>query len=246
MNSDGIPNKPKRRNHWADGLKKNAETRLKRTSFQSDAPGFAYAPRGTSNPPKGVLVPNTQAFTDRFSETKQLARYVPAGGDVDVAGFDLRAFVYTPSTRLRCRMQVYFEADGQLAPDPVFIVVPNWRIMEMSRNPFSGRESTLQQLYPLAAAGPVDYAANVKGGAGTTALPDQFTHDNAGEVLRLDVHLDNNQFNAILFAPGGVNAFLTVSWEPNVPIAPAELASFYRDCKVVYGQSRSIQKGLIP
>src|SRR6185369_15663397 len=164
MNNDGIPNKSAKRSRWADSLRKAAETSLKRTSFQSGNAGFRYAPNGKTSPPKAVLVPNTQAFTDRFALTKQIARYVVTGGQIDlVHGFDLHAFVYTPSTRLRCRINVYFEADGQLQDDPVFLVTPTWKIMNLARNPYSGRESVLQQLYPLAAAGPVDFNANVKG-----------------------------------------------------------------------------------
>jgi hypothetical protein len=246
MNSDGLPNKPKKRENWAGQYRQNAEARLKRTSIQRSQPGFQYAPYGFRNTPKGILVPNTQAFTDRFAITKQISRYVVTGGAINVDGFDLHAFVYTPSTRLRCRINVYFEADGQVAADPVFLVVPNWRIMNMARNPFSGRESTLQQLYPLAAAGTTDFNANVKGGAGTTPLPDSFTLDNAGELVRCDIHLQNGQFNVLTFAPAGVNCFLTATWEPNVPITPQELDSFYRDCKVVYGIVPNIQKGVVP
>ncbi len=246
MNSNGLPNHPKKRENWANQYRRNAEPTLKRTSIQRDQPSFAYAPNGKVSPPKGILIPNTQAYTDRYPITKQLARYVVTGGAIDVAGFDLHAYVYTPSTRLRCRMNVFFEADGALKEDPTFLVVPTWKIMNMARNPFSGKESVLQQQYPLAAAGTTDFIANVKGAAGTTPLPDSFTLDNAGEVVRLDIHLDNGQFNVATFAPAGVNCWLGVTWEPNVPIQPAELASFYRDCKVVYGIVPQIQKGVIP
>lgn len=246
MNSDGIPNKPKRRENWAGGYKKNAEASLKRTSIQQDSPHFQYAPNGAGSPPKGVLVPNTQAFTDRFAITKQLAQYVVTGGQIDAGGFPVKAFVYTPSTRLRCRCNVYFEADGALAADPVFVVTPTWRIMNLARNPFSGRESTLQQIYPVASPFTQTFQSDVNGAAGLANLPDQFTLDNAGEVIRLDINLANNQFNVVTFAPGVVQAWLTVTWEPNVPITPAELASFYRDCKVTYGIVPNIQKGVIP
>jgi|SRR6185369_14856776 len=251
MNSDGLPNKPKVRPKWADQYKQNAETRLKRTSLQSANSDFVYAPRGKSSPPKGVLIPNTQAFTDRFAITKQIARYVVSGGQINLDdGFTLHAFVYTPSTRLRCRVNVYFEADDQMQDDPVFLVQPTWRIMNMARNPFSGRESLLQQLYPVSATAGVvqDFNANVNNNAGTALanLPDSFTLDNAGEVVRCDVQLANGQFNVLTFAPAGVNCFLTATWEPNVPVSSGELASFYRDCKVVYGIVPQIQKGVVP
>ena len=252
MNSDGLPNKPKSnapsdRAKWANQYKKNAETRLKRTSIQESQPGFAYAPRGKSSPPKGILVPNTQAYTDRFALTKQIARYVVTGGQINTDdGFDLHAFVYTPSTRLRCRINVYFEADAALQDDPVFLVVPTWRIMNMARNPFSGRESVLQQLYPLAADGITPFNTNTEGATGLASLPDSFTIDNSGELLRCDIHLDNGQFNTLTFAPAGVNCFLTATWEPNVPITVQELEYLYRDCNVVYGIVPQIQKGVIP
>ncbi len=251
MNSDGLPNKSTNRAKWAHQFRANAESRLKRTSIQSSQPGFQYAPRGKSNPPKASLVPNTQAFTDRYAQTKQIARYVVTGGQINLDdGFDLHAFVYTPSTRLRCRVNIYFEADGQLQDSPVFLVQPTWRIMNMARNPFSGRESELQQLYPASATAGVmqDFNSNVNNNAGTALanLPDSFTLDNAGEVIRCDVLLSNGQFNVLTFAPAGVNCFITATWEPNVFITPEELAYFYRDCKLAYGNVPQIQKGVVP
>ena len=246
MNSDGLKPANARRN-WAAQFRHAATNTLKNTSLQNQQTGYKGGPsKGTSLPPKAVLVPNTQAFTDRYTIPTLLARYVVTGGQIDVDGFDFHAFVYTPSTRLRCRMNVFFEADGGFQDDPVFLVVPNWRIMNMARNPYSGRESPLQQLYPVTNPGVLPFNAGVDGATGFAPLPDSFTLDNAGELVRLDIHFDNGQFNVLTYAPEGVNAYLVVSWEPNVPIGPAELASFYRDCKVVYGSVPLIQKGVVP
>lgn len=246
MNSDGLkPANP--RKSWAAQYRQNANNTLKTTSRQNQQTGYKGGPsKGTNLPPKASLVPNTQAFTDRYTIPTLLARYVVTGGLIDVDGFDLHAFVYTPSTRLRCRMNVLFEADGGVADGPVFLVVPNWRIMNMGRNPYSGRESPLQQLYPEATPSIQPFNSGVVGAAGTAPLPDSFTLDNAGELVRLDIHFDNGQFNVLTYAPAGVNAYLITSWEPNVPIGQAELASFYRDCKVVYGNVPLIQKGVVP
>ena len=251
MNSDGL--KPANsRARWASQYKRNANPEIKRASLQN-LNGKPLAPRGTDSPPKAVRLPNTQAYVDKYAITTHLARYSPVGAEEGESGFQLKVYVYTPSTRLRCRVNVFFESDVDLGVDPSFATTPEWTIDAMAKNPYSGRESPLQQLYPPSAPGtfatPIQHAGGVSaGGTATAALPDSFAHDNAGELMRLNIQLDNNQFTSgyVDLATNSVNAMLVTTWEPNCEISPAELASFYRDCRVTYGRVPIIQHVSIP
>ncbi len=249
MNSDGL--KPAgSRKKWAQQYKSAANPTIKRTSLQTGPnPVGGKSPRGTSSPPKASRVPNTQAFTDRYPITLLLARYAQVGAAQVESGFNLQAFVYTPSTRLRCRINVFFEADADLGADPTFITQPVWSITSMARNAISGRQSALQSLYPSVTPGQYQFAGGSVGASGVADLPDEFTLDNAGELVRVNIRLDNNQFNEA-YAPDDdehdVNCMLGVTWEPNTMIGAAELNSFYRDCKVSYGAAPIIQKVVIP
>jgi hypothetical protein len=131
------------------------------------------------------------------------------------------------------RANVFFEADANTGVDPTFGAQPTWNITSMVRHPESGRESALQQLYPFP--------------SGDANLPDEFTVDSAGELLRLNIHLDNNQFKET-FVPIGTsaNCLLVVTWEPNVYIDPGDLKRYFEMCKVNYGVARNIQNVSIP
>jgi hypothetical protein len=246
MNSDGLKANPSRKG-WLNQYKRNANPELQRTSRQSNKgteTGWKLR-QGTAVPPKASLVPNTQMYTDRYAITTLIARYEPLFGDIVVDGFNLHALVYTPSTRLRCRINVVFEADVDLGTSPTFLVIPTWNVTNMARNPASGRESSLQQLYPqqVSSANNFPFASQTTDASGVAPLPDAFTIDNAGELVRVNAHLDNGQFNDTVFGgSGGVNTLLIVTWEPNVGIQKDELASFYRDCKVAYGFVPTILK----
>ncbi len=182
-------------------------------------------PKGTPIPFRGniPLLNNTE----RYALVQDLAFYRASGG-VTVASKVVYGTVYTPSTRLRARINVFFEPSENKGTDPTFNVTPTWEVREMAKHPFTGYESPLQQAH----------AGN---------LPDEYTADNAGELLRVAVTLDSSQFKTS-YVPLTSDCVLhmAVTWEPNTFIDPADLKRYYEKCRLGVGQVLQIANNSVP
>jgi hypothetical protein len=177
-------------------------------------------------PPSGVggikCQPRNLSFTSKHALRKELARYLPAGEGGSTGAKAIKAFVYSPSNRLRGGIYVAFEADNLGAPDPSFVVTPTWTLRAMSRNPETGREVALQQAYPT---------------SGTKNLPDAYEFDSAVQLLRTDVTLQDTNFSvSYVAATERVTCWLICTWEPNTEMSDAERNSLYDQCSISFGQ----------
>lgn len=151
--------------------------------------------------------------------SKIIARY-GAGGATGT--FNIQGFVNNPSSRLRLKVVVAFEADATTAPDPSFAVIPTWSITAMSKNPESGREVPLQRAYP-----------SPSGTATTMPLPDAYEMDTSASLLRINVTLTDTNFSVAYVAAGAfVNCVLYATWEPNELMTEAERDFLYAQCNI--------------
>lgn len=182
-------------------------------------------PKGTPIPFRGniPLLNNTE----RYALTAVLARYNATGGATAVLK-DLYATVFTPSTRLRTRINVFFQPSENKGVDPSFNTVPTWEVREMAKHPITGYESPLQSIH-------------------SGNLPDDHTVDSAGELLRVKVVVDSTQFRAG-YAPttADTDLHMVVTWEPNTFIELEDLKRYYEKCRIGTGQVLQIQANTIP
>lgn len=186
-------------------------------------PKHSSIPKGSiGNPPVGL--PRNLTFTRKHALQKLMVRFVAAGEGGTTGTQNLKAFIYTPSNRLRVAIYVAFEADNQSSIDPAFITQPTWSIQAMSRNPESGREVALQLAYPS---------------SGTKNLPDAYEADTALQLLRPNITIADTAFS-ITYVPVGARASLVLiaTWEPNVNFqgSEAELEVLYNQCSIQFGQ----------
>lgn len=134
-----------------------------------------------------------------------------------------KVFVYSPSARLRIAIQIAFE-DAQIQQEPVVAAPATWVIKTMARNPLTGRESILQQAYPV---------------SGSANLPDGYEADTAADILRLDLTLNKDGFGQN--RSGALKCITT--WEPTVEIPLDELNELYSRCSVSVGTVPEINNG---
>lgn len=188
-------------------------------------------------PPSGVggvkCSPRNLSFTQKHALVKEIAHYV-LPGDAPTAATgsqSIKAYIYSPSNRLRGEIRAVFEPDNQGAPDPSFNRQPTWSIRAMSRNPETGREMSLQQAYPT---------------TGVKSLPDAYEFDSAAQLLRADFTLQDDNF-ASAFVPNTQRAkfLLICTWEPNVEMSHEESSSLYAQCSVQFGQPIRIQNNAV-
>ena len=179
-------------------------------------------------PPRGHT-PLSQAFTEKYALQKILVDYNNASTNIDVAGFDVVAGIYTPSTRLNLTIQAFFEPYVLVNVDPSFQApTPQWSATKMNVNSISGRESTSSTLFAL------------------TNLPDQYITDQPCELIRVNIHVRNDQFRQA-FAGGGCYLILQAKWEPDVQTVPAdELMRLYDRCRIAAGPPIVISNIAIP
>lgn len=191
-------------------------------------PGSGRIPRSSGGSLyAGVQVPRPSPFSTKHSIRKELARFVTPGDGTGATGtFTLSPFIYTPSTRLRIGITVCIEPDNQSAPDAAFVVQPTWHIRAMARDPETGRETALQNVYPV---------------SGSANLPDAFEADSSSMLLRADVVITDTAF-AAAYCPNTQRASLVcfATWEPNVPIADVELQQLYDKCSLQFGPPKLI------
>jgi hypothetical protein len=191
--------------------------------------GFKSGPRQnvTLPIPSGPGFPPIPSRNDgvvrKHSLQVRVARYERTGG-TNLA-FTQDVFVHSPSNRLRVAIYGVFEALDTSA-DPIFgATVPQWSIRAMSKNPKTGRETPLQIAYPAA--------------GGTLPLPDAYEFDSAVTLLRVRLNLAQDNFDDT-WTTGTIYAAVVVTWEPNTPIADAELTELYNACHLTPGISGEI------
>lgn len=175
-------------------------------------------------PPGGVggikCLPKIATFSNKHTLLKTFARYVPAGEGGSVAASDsFKINVYTPSNRLRIAVYVVFEPDTTNLDVSYQAGNENiWSITSMSRNPNTGKETSLQNAYP---------------NSGTKNLPDAYEADSAVELLRVNVTLKHNAFAvAYVAATERVNCNIIVTWEPNTPMTQEQFFELCARCDV--------------
>ncbi len=183
-------------------------------------------PKGTPIPFRGNL-PVIGSATERYPLTAILARYNAVGGAATTLQA-VYALVYTPSTRLRARINVFFQPSINTGVDPVFNTVPTWEVRSMGKHPLTGYEAPLQTIH-------------------TGNLPDEHTIDSAGELVRVKVVVDSAQFKEA-YAPTAADTDLhmVVTWEPNTFIDLEDLKRYYEKCRIGTGQVLQIQALTIP
>jgi hypothetical protein len=187
---------------------------LKRRNF-----GINFVP-SIANGAASSLPKSTTFAASKHSLQKTIARWVPAGGGGSAVATTVKASIYTPSNRLRVSVTVACEADSQSPGDPSSTdTVPTFKIQAVSRNPETGKESLLRQIFPA---------------SGTKVAPDAYEADTAATEMRVDFSLTD--FTATLpgwlTSGGSGNMILIVQWEPNTPIDEHELRELYNRCSV--------------
>lgn len=137
---------------------------------------------------------------------------------------EIRILVYNPSERLRGSASVVFtNLTTNDAVDPaVSGAPPVWAIRQMAKHPTTGRESALQRVYPS--------------GGGTTPLPDSYEFDTSDKLIRLEIFLNSEQFDATYASDTDVlECNLLLNWEPNTLIGEEERNRLYTLCDVSGG-----------
>lgn len=189
--------------------------------------------RFNPRPPSGVMflkgTPKNEPFTMRHSITKIVASWEDSASLSGDFPLDIR--VYTPSTRLRLKIVLAYEAnDNSFDPEPYLNggTGPTWVINAVSRNAETGRETLLKRAYPASV-----------GALPTTTLPDAYEVDSAAEILQVVFEVSDSDIINIAGA-SRYNLVLTATWEPNTEIPQAELAMLYSLCSVVHNEIRTL------
>jgi len=183
-------------------------------------------PSGPGYPP---LPRKLDAVVRKHSLQVRAAQYSIGGAE---GSFPVDVMIHTPSNRLRLAVYTTFEAGA--TEDPVFgATIPSWSIRSMSKNPATGRETPLQLAYPA--------------GGGTRPLPDSYELDSAVTLLRVRLNLASTDFDGT-WDTGTIYVVTYATWEPNTPIADAELVELYNACAVTPGTSGgpNIFNGVLP
>ncbi len=196
------------------------------------------SPSGVEHLKIGNVQPinNTPFSGNGFSLERVLARYLPNGAGGLTGEFPLQAFVYTPTSRFRCKISVYFESDNGSIEFAAGATPPTWRIRAMDRSPTTGREVPLQVAYPS--------------GGGFVNLPDAYEFESAGPISRVELVLNDDAFSQA-FAPtnNGVNVKIVASWEPTAgsfESNQSELRRLYGLCSVVIPSFINIDNNATP
>jgi hypothetical protein len=187
-------------------------------------------PKGVMAPPSGVnnpkCLPKSLGFTEKFAQTKILARFMAVADGVGATGAipTILAQVYNPSNRLRCIVTIAYEADTSNV-DPAFATtVPNWSVTPMSKNPVSGRETPLQVVYP-------------EPGTGNQNTPDSYEVDTNIKLLRISLEGLTDASLSASYVPttGRCNVMLIAEWEPSVEMSKEERDALYAQCVITCG-----------
>lgn len=187
-------------------------------------------------PPKGSpgvkCTPRSLSYTQKHALSKVLVRYVLPAESSRTGTQNIVAYVYSPSSRMRCRITVAIEPDNQgQQGDPAFNVTPQWSITNINRNPETGRETPLQLAYP---------------DTGLADLPDSAEFDTASELFRVNVTLADNAFSSS-YIPNTqrANVVLFAHWEPNLEMTKEEYADLTALCSITYGTALEIQNNAV-
>ncbi len=209
--------------NWAAGYGRQASSH-----FSTAKPSLGLRPPSGVTDPR--CMPKNLSFTGKFAIETLLARYVlPAGEGGTTGTFTLNGLVYSPSNRLTCAISVVIEPDNQSAPDATYFAGsdPTLVMRAMERNPVTGRESALQQIFPT---------------TGTEVIPNAYEISSACELVRVTVVLKDTSF-AAAFVPNTQRAQVKMisKWEPNVEMSNEERDSLFARCSVTYGSPALIQ-----
>jgi hypothetical protein len=218
------------RKPWQTGFDLTDKTRgrvgylnLKRRNF-----GINFVPQ-VANGSALALPKSTPFAAAKHTISKEIVRWVLAGEGGASGTKTLRAAIYTPSNRLRLSITAACESDNLSAGDSAATdTTPVWSIRGIARNPETGRESSLQLVYPS---------------SGTVLVPDAYEADTAATELRVEFTVTD--FTASL--PGWLTTatraklVLIAAWEPNTPMDEGELRELYNKCSVAYGSTVLMQ-----
>lgn len=130
--------------------------------------------------------------------------------------------ISTPSRRLACGVQCYFEFDAPLTGLPLPGATPlALSLIELGVNPQNGQSTAMRVV-------------------GTLNGPGSFDVEPIYRDVRLVAEIDSNNLDWAAMGLNAARLIVVANWEPNTPMAPDELARLYSLCSLSVPQPAQV------